>query len=168
MARVRTRYGTFATLGNHEHWYGKMSDIQAIFRQHSIPLLLNTHQVIRTEQGSFAVAGIDDPGLGFQTWRQLCAEWMPPLRPYSCRIVRRSSLRAAYGIPLTLAGHYHGGQVTLRLPGGAISLAHLRTPYPEGLYRINASHLSVSRGIGTTFSPVRLNAPPEVTLFRLT
>ena len=59
MARVRTRYGTFSTLGNHEHWYGKVSDIQALFRQYRIPLLLNRHQVIRTEQGSFAVAGID-------------------------------------------------------------------------------------------------------------
>jgi predicted MPP superfamily phosphohydrolase len=28
--------------------------------------------------------------------------------------------------------------------------------------------LYVSRGIGTTFSPVRLNAPPEVSLLHLT
>ena len=74
---------------------------------------------------------------------------------------------ARRGIQLTLSGHWHGGQVKLRLPGVDISLAHLRTPYPEGLYRIDASHLYVSRGIGTTFTPVRLNAPPEVTLFHL-
>ena len=47
-------------------------------------------------------------------------------------------------------------------------MAHLLSPYPEGLYRINTSHLYVSRGIGTTGTPIRLNAPPEVTLFRLT
>jgi predicted MPP superfamily phosphohydrolase len=41
-------------------------------------------------------------------------------------------------------------------------------PYPEGLYRINTSQLYVSRGVGTTFTPVRLNAPPEVTVFHLT
>jgi len=73
----------------------------------------------------------------------------------------------AGGIALTLSGHYHGGQVKLSLPGRDISLAHLCTPYPEGLYRINDSHLYVSRGIGTTFTPVRLNAPPEVTLLHL-
>ncbi|MGA2107262.1 MAG: hypothetical protein ABSH25_06430 [Syntrophorhabdales bacterium] len=50
----------------------------------------------------------------------------------------------------------------------AISPAHLMTPYPEGLYRMNASHLYVSRGIGTTFTPVRLNVPPEVTVINLT
>jgi predicted MPP superfamily phosphohydrolase len=53
------------------------------------------------------------------------------------------------------------------LPGGGISLAHLRTPYVEGLFRIGAARLYVSRGIGTTFTPVRLNAPPEITLFNL-
>jgi len=169
MARVRPRYGTFATLGNHEHWYGKMSDIQALFRQYSIPLLLNGHQVIRTEQGSFAVAGIDDLRAGFPdleaTLRGINATTPTLLLSHRPEIFPQA---AACAIPLTLAGHYHGGQVTLRLPGGAISLAHLRTPYPEGLYRINASLLYVSRGIGTTFSPVRLNAPPEVTLLHLT
>jgi hypothetical protein len=72
------------------------------------------------------------------------------------------------GIPLTPAGHWHGGQIKVSLPGVDISPAHLRSPYPEGLYRIDSSHLYVSRGIGTTGTPIRLNAPPEVTLFHLT
>jgi predicted MPP superfamily phosphohydrolase len=55
----------------------------------------------------------------------------------------------------------------LRLPGGDISIAHLMTPYLEGLYRINTSYLYVSRGIGTTFTLVQLNVPPEITLFHL-
>ena len=49
-----------------------------------------------------------------------------------------------------------------------MSLAHLRTPWPEGLHRIEDSHLYVSRGIGTTFTPVRLNARPEITVIELT
>lgn len=48
---------------------------------------------------------------------------------------------AACGIPLTLAGHYHGGQIKLSLPGGDFTLAQFMTPYPEGLYRLAASHL---------------------------
>ena len=77
-------------------------------------------------------------------------------------------LAAAHGVPLTLSGHYHGGQIALALPGLKLSLAHLLSPYPEGLYRLKDSHLYVSRGIGTTFTPIRLNARPEVTLLRLT
>jgi predicted MPP superfamily phosphohydrolase len=169
MTRVQARYGTFATLGNHEHWYGKLSEVQSIFRTCRIPLLYNTHQMIQTEQGPFAVAGIDDLRSGRPDLDGALAgldSAVPTLllshRP---EIFPRA---AARGIPLTLSGHYHGGQVKIRLPGADVSLAHLMTPYPEGLYRIKTCHLYVSRGIGTTFTPVRLNAPPEVTLIHLT
>jgi len=169
MARVRARYGTLATLGNHENWYGSLKELQPIFHQYHIPLLNNAHQKIRTEQGLFAVAGIDDLRTGRPDLKKalsgldssiptLLLSHRPEIFPQA----------AAYGIPLTLAGHYHGGQIKLDGPGGVISLAHFRTPYPEGLYRINTSRLYVNRGIGTTFTPVRLNVPPEITLLNLT
>jgi predicted MPP superfamily phosphohydrolase len=169
MARVRARYGTFATMGNHEHWYGEIGYFRRIFEQSGIHLLQNEHRVIGTPEGAFAVAGIDDlhwgrPDLG------AAVQGLDPAVPTLLLSHRPEIFPQAAGrkIPLTLAGHYHGGQVKLSLPGGDFSLAHLRTPYPEGLYRIGSSHLYVSRGIGTTFTPVRLNAPPEVNLFRLT
>jgi hypothetical protein len=168
MARVRARYGTFATLGNHEHWYGDLSEIRDVFSKYDIPLLVNAHEVVRCGPGAFAVAGIDDlrsgrPDLdaalhgldsGMPT---LLLSHRPEIFPEA----------AARGIALTLSGHYHGGQIKLSLPAGGVSVADLVTPYPEGLYRMDASSLYVSRGIGTTFTPVRLNVPPEITLLHL-
>ena len=167
--RVQARYGTFATLGNHERWYGRLNELQRTFRRYQIPLLVNAHQAIKTEQGVFAVAGIDDLRTG-RADLEAALHGLDPAIP-TLLLSHRPEIfpqAAARGIPLTLAGHWHGGQIKLSLPGVAISLAHLRTPYPEGLFRIDASRLYVSRGIGTTFTPVRLNAPPEVTLFHLT
>jgi len=43
----------------------------------------------------------------------------------------------------------------------------LLSPYPEGHYLINASHLYVTRGIGTAWTPIRLNASPDVVLLTL-
>ena len=168
MARVQSRYGTFATMGNHEHWCGELSYYRDLFERHGIRLLQNAHQVIQTDQNTFAVAGIDDLRWG-QPDLDAALRGLKPNLPVLLLSHRPEIFpeAAEHRIPLTLAGHYHGGQVKLSLPGGDVSLAHLRTPYPEGHYRINASHLYVSRGIGTTFTPVRLNAPPEVTLFKL-
>jgi uncharacterized protein len=169
MARVRARYGTFATMGNHECWYGRHKDILAIFRQHRITFLLNAHRLIQTGQGPLAVAGIDDLRSGSPdltgALRGLDAAIPTILLSHRPEIF---PLAAAHGVPLTLSGHYHGGQIALALPGQKLSLAHLLSPYPEGLYRLKDSHLYVSRGIGTTFTPIRLNARPEVTLLRLT
>ena len=169
MARVPARYGTFATLGNHENWFGRLKGLGAVFRKYGIRLLVNAHRVVHTEQGPFAVAGIDDLRTGHPNLEAalhgltsavptLLLSHRPEVFPQAAR----------YGIPLTLAGHWHGGQIKLSLPGVSISPAHLMTPYPEGLYRIDASRLYVSRGIGTTFTPVRLNVPPEVTVINLT
>ncbi len=168
MEQVQARYGTFASLGNHEHYSGKLPDILAAFDRTRIRLLRNGHQVIDTGCGRFAVAGIDDlwtgvPNLGAAldglgaTLPTILLSHHPEIFPEAAR----------QGVPLTLAGHWHGGQVKMSLSGLDLSIAHLMSPYPEGLYRIGASHLYVSRGIGTTGAPIRLNAPPEITLLRL-
>jgi predicted MPP superfamily phosphohydrolase len=169
MERVQARYGTFATLGNHEHYAGKMPDILAAFDRTRVRLLQNGHQVIDTGCGRFAVAGIDDlrtglPDLG-AALDGLGAALPTILLSHHPEVFPEA---ARQGVPLTLAGHWHGGQVKMSLPGLDLSIAHLMSPYPEGLYRIGASRLYVSRGIGTTGAPIRLNAPPEITLFRLT
>jgi len=169
MARVRARYGMLAILGNHEHWYAGLDKLQELFARFGVPLLQNEHRLIRTEHGVIAVAGIDDlrngtPDLN-AALHGLDRSIPTILLSHRPEIFPQAALR---GLSLTLSGHYHGGQIKLGRPGVGVSLAHLRTPYPEGLYRNGASRLYVSRGIGTTFTPVRLNVPPEVTLIRLT
>lgn len=169
VSRVSSPYGSFAVLGNHEHWFAEADYYEPLFRQHGIRLLQNSHQVIRTEKGSFAIAGIDDIRSGSPDLEGALKGLEPSiptlLLSHRPEIFPRA---AALGISLTLSGHYHGGQIKLPLPGGGFSLAHRRTPYPEGLFRRGESRLYVNRGIGTTFTPVRLNARPEVTLFHLT
>jgi predicted MPP superfamily phosphohydrolase len=168
MGRVRTRLGTFATLGNHENWYGGREYYREELKRHGIELLQNEHRLFRAGQERFAVAGIDDLRSGDPDLPAALAA-VPPGIP-TILLSHRPEIfpaAAARGVALTLSGHYHGGQVKISLAGGDLSLAHVSTPYPEGLYRIGDSRLYVSRGIGTTFTPVRLNAPPEVTLLRL-
>jgi len=64
---------------------------------------------------------------------------------------------------LVLAGHMHGGQITLPYPGGKLRLAHLSARYPTGVYRTPAGVMHVSPGLGTTFVPFRFAARPEAT-----
>jgi hypothetical protein len=168
ISKIHASYGAYATLGNHEHWYGELDRIRAVFSHYRIPLLHNSHRIIRTKQGSFAVAGIDDLRAG-KPDLDAALHGLDPDMPVLLLSHRPEIFpeAAAHGIRLTLAGHYHGGQVKLRLPSGDFSFANLLTPYPEGLFQSNDSQLYVSSGIGTTFTPVRLNVPPEITLLHL-
>jgi predicted MPP superfamily phosphohydrolase len=72
------------------------------------------------------------------------------------------------GIDLTLAGHTHGGQLSLEFIHRGLSLARLETPYVSGRYEKPGGQLYVNRGIGTIDPPIRLGARPEITVFELT
>jgi uncharacterized protein len=67
---------------------------------------------------------------------------------------------ARLGVPLTLAGHTHGGQVSLKRRTDDVSF---RRRLRAGVYRRDDSILFVTVGLGAWF-PLRVNCPPEVVM----
>lgn len=65
---------------------------------------------------------------------------------------------AELGIPLTLGGHTHGGQLMLSETVGPGPLMYR---YWSGVYRRNGCAGVISNGVGNWF-PLRLNAPAEI------
>ena len=66
-----------------------------------------------------------------------------------------------------LAGHIHGGQICLPWPTGRIGLAHPTERYLRGTFGRDGTVMHLSPGLGTTFLPLRILAPPEATLLTL-
>ena len=64
----------------------------------------------------------------------------------------------AADLPLTLAGHAHGGQVMLT---PRLGLGPLRFRYWAGEHQRDGSHMIISNGLGSWF-PLRVNAPAEI------
>jgi predicted MPP superfamily phosphohydrolase len=70
---------------------------------------------------------------------------------------------AVKGVDLVLAGHAHGGQ--FRLPSGQGLFSPGQGIFPrftEGAHEINDTTMIVSRGLGNSSFPLRLNDPPEL------
>jgi hypothetical protein len=74
---------------------------------------------------------------------------------------------AELGIDLSLAGHTHGGQITLEFISPNLSPGRFITPYVRGWFQKGESRLYVNRGIGTIGVPMRIGSPPEINLFEL-
>lgn len=74
---------------------------------------------------------------------------------------------ARQGWDVTLAGHTHGGQVTIEILNQTLNMARIYTRFVSGLYRMGRAACYVTRGIGTIGIPARVGAPPEITLIRL-
>ena len=68
---------------------------------------------------------------------------------------------ARLGVPLTLAGHTHGGQVAIRERDGVPRAVRRGSRLTVGHYHDGPSHLFVTAGAGGWF-PLRVNCPAEV------
>ena len=68
---------------------------------------------------------------------------------------------------LLVAGHTHGGQVTLPLIGRVVVPSKLGDRYASGHVEEGGEHLFVSPGLGTSILPVRFGIPPEISRLTL-
>ena len=67
------------------------------------------------------------------------------------------------GFNLVLSGHAHGGQFRIPLVGGIIAPGQGFFPkYDAGEYKKGRTTMIVSRGIGNSIIPVRINNHPEL------
>ncbi len=168
LEKLAAREGVFACLGNHDYWVGAQRVTEAL-RAAGVEVLRNEARTLLVKGAVLNIAGVDDPWRG-KTDFDRALSMTDPSAPTIMLCHQPDLFPAAVqrDIDLTLAGHYHGGQVRLQFFGMAMSPAHLISEFVEGLYIQGRSRLYVSRGIGITGPPVRLNARPEITLLHLT
>ena len=168
LARLETRHGVYAVLGNHDiaetrdpfSRPAELSDLGEgahLLEHGSVTLAVagRTVQVAGADPRRFCerLGGLADPAADLRILLVHFPDAVERLDPGDFQ--------------LTLAGHLHGGQICVPRPGGKIRLEHLRAPYWEGLFELPAGALHVSRGLGTSFVPFRLLARPDATVLTL-
>jgi predicted MPP superfamily phosphohydrolase len=170
---LRAPLGVVTVLGNHDRYTGEDAVIRGVKDAGQV-FVKNGAHVIEHGGAALALVGIDDP----RNWRAddpqdddlEQALRVTPGAGDAFRILlahRPGAFDGAAprGIPLTLAGHIHGGQFYLPVIGW--SPGRLITKYVRGHFTQGASQLYVSRGIGVVGVPLRVFVPPEIELFEL-
>lgn len=72
-----------------------------------------------------------------------------------------------YGVDLALTGHNHGGQFRIPGLGGLYASQELFPEYDEGMFSQGNTAMVVSRGLGNSLVPIRLNNRPEMVVVTL-
>ncbi len=165
--------GVVTVLGNHDRYTGQDAVIRGV-RDAGQVFVRNGVHIVERGGAALALVGIDDP----RNWRaddpqdedidQALRLTPPPKNAFRILLSHRPGAfdgAAPRSIPLTLAGHIHGGQFYLPVIGW--SPGRLITKYVMGHFTQGASQLYVSRGIGVVGIPLRVFAPPEIGLFEL-
>lgn len=152
--------GKFAVTGNHEAYAGRDNSLRYLAEAGFRVL----HNELVTA-GSLQLAGVADPAWGDVQRAIDVLQKAQPGRP-TILLKHRPWVEAeAIGrFHLQLSGHAHRGQI---FPFNL--LTGLAYPLQDGLYPLgNGSWLYTSRGTGCWGPPMRLFAPPEITLIELT
>jgi uncharacterized protein len=159
---LRATHGSYFVTGNHEYFSGYAEWVDEV-RSLGVRPLRNE----RVEVDAIDLAGVNDvtgrsygdgPDFakaldGRDTARPVVLLAHQPVQ------VRESARR---GVDLQLSGHTHGGQV---YPFSYV--VRLQQPVLAGYGRFGGTQLFVTRGAGFWGPPVRVGAPPDITLIEL-
>ena len=164
---LRVPLGIYAVVGNHDIWNGR-GVIEDTLRACGVQVLVNRNVALPAPFGAVSVCGVDDPWLGKPSVPDAFAG-AGAVRIYLMH--SPDGLRHVGGerYDVGFAGHTHGGQIArhdgapLFRPKGRLS----RT-YCYGRFDLPGNGpLIVSRGVGCSGIPLRLNADPELLICTL-
>jgi uncharacterized protein len=166
-------HGSFFVTGNHEYYAGVTPWLRELARLGVRPLA-NERAEIRAGDAVLDLAGVNDVTAEGNGVKGSGAEGpdydqalggRDPNRPVVLLAHQPVQVHEAArrGVDLQLSGHTHGGQM-FPLHG----LVRLQQPALSGLHRFGDTRLFVTRGAGFWGPPVRVGAPPEIAIVRLT
>ncbi len=168
LKRLRAASGLWGCLGNHEMHANVEKYATQKAREMGLRFLRQEQEVLRFGGAKLNLVGVDHQkrdvpylqhtaGLAVPDAFNLLLSHNPDVFPVAEK----------QGFALTVSGHTHGGQINLEVLGSNFNVVDLVTPFTKGTYHLNNSSLYVNSGLGTIGVPVRLGAPPEVTLITL-
>lgn len=162
--------------GNHEAWVGEetYAELEAQLLALGVTVLHDESVTVGRGGEHITLVGIDDPDFAEQRgggaalsasheqWRALA----PDPDTFTVLLSHRPEYFARYvhtGFDVVFSGHAHGGQFRLPLIGGLVAPDQGLFPkYDAGVFTDGATTMIVSRGIGNSIIPVRVNNRPEI------
>ena len=169
--------------GNHESRMPKeYKELEKRMRDTGVNVLRNETVIIDRDGEQMAVLGIDDPRFVIATDRvkkmeRILEETMTELKEdvpedsFMLLLSHRPELFNLYceqEMDVVLSGHVHGGQVRLPFIGGIVGPGQGILPdYDAGVYTKGNTSMILSRGLGQSIVPFRINNPPELVVLKL-
>lgn len=160
--------------GNHEAWIGeKYLELEEGLINLGVTVLRNQKVTLENKDDSIALIGLDDPDYSqreFYLQDSVIHENLEEMgidkNKFTILLSHRPELFDSYckhSIELVLSGHAHGGQFRIPFLGGLVAPNQGLFPkYTSGMYAEDNTKMIVSRGIGNSIIPVRINNQPEI------
>ena len=166
--------------GNHEsRVLGEYEKLKQGLTDAGVTILENSSADITIGDETISLIGINDPTFRMElvddTMEQNIAHQLVSVIPdndnYKVLLAHRPEYFDVYAgnVDLVLSGHAHGGQFRIPFIGGLVAPGQGFFPeYYEGSHIKENTEMIVSRGIGNSIIPFRINNKPEIIVAELT
>ena len=165
--------------GNHEARVNEYGELKAGMEAAGVTVLEDVKTKISMEGETITLIGVNDPS--YQTdylfgdsetvMNTKLEELHSEKDGFTLLLSHRPELFDTYvdqDVDLVLSGHAHGGQFRLPFIGGLVAPNQGLFPeYDAGIYTEGNTNMLVSRGVGNSILPFRINNRPEVILIEL-
>jgi len=167
LSQLQAMDGVVGVLGNHDY-VANVERTREVLQQANVLELPNEHIIIERDSAKLVIAGLDDVWADQHDIAKLTSqipEGLPVvLMAHEPDIADKTSRTGRFG--LQISGHSHGGQIRTS-DGNAPVLPWLGEKYSIGRYQVKDMIQYTNRGIGMTGIPIRINCPPEISIFNL-
>ena len=173
LGNIDATYGTFAVLGDHDYWTDA-GLISETLREYGVEMLQNESRWIDHFGENIKVSGITEiysSKIRNEELEDLLSESdneslsLLFAHQASDRLIEESSLN---GVDHIYGAHTHGGQLRIPVFFYPATAVREETKYVNGHWLIDGMLLNVNSGLGFTLSPVRYNAPAQISVIQLT
>lgn len=170
---------TYYVSGNHEARIDEYEDLTEGLENAGVQVLKNESVLLEQSGKSICVAGMEDPsfvtdylfGDSETVAIDVLSELISDEDVFTILLSHRPELFDTYvecKADLVFSGHAHGGQFRLPFIGGIVAPNQGLFPkYDAGQFTEGSTNMIVSRGIGNSILPFRINNRPEIVLVEL-
>lgn len=160
----------YYVMGNHEARIPTYPAFEAGLRKAGVHVLRSESVRLEREGEYLTIIGIDDPTAS-DGFAEDIIRMQKAARGFTLLLSHRPERFETYcaaGVHLALCGHAHGGQVRIPFIGGVIAPHQGFFPkYDSGIYTKDDTRMILSRGLGNSLCPLRVNNRPELIVAEL-
>ncbi len=173
MAKAAKIAPVYYITGNHEVYLDKYMILMSRIYELGVTILNDDEISVTRGEESIKIIGVSDPrfsGVSREKEKAVMKEKLDRFNPsgeeYTILLSHRPemlSVYSKYNIDLVFTGHAHGGQIRLPFIGGLYAPNQGVFPkYTAGIHEKNGTKMIISRGIGSSLFPFRINNNPEL------
>jgi len=178
LGMIKSKYGTYSCVGDHDNWAYRqdyersLREVSGALNHYNVEMPDNELRYFEIDSSRIGVTFITNTyvsEISETTLQNIAssnkAEFKIFLTHQPQDFLINSAVKNNYN--LFLAGHTHGGQITLVFPFVQLTPTLIETRYIKGDFYFNDMLAIVCGGLGMSLAPVRYNSTPEIVLITL-